>query len=62
MEPTLGRGDVVAVDARYDEKHINEKIAVGLLVPVSGSNATDGHKEKNACTPDVHCVPLCPSA
>lgn len=62
MEPTLGRGDVVAVGAKYDEKDVNEKIVVDPLVPVSGSNATDGHKEKNTCTPDVHCVPLCPGA
>ena len=62
MEPALGGGDVVTVDAKYDEKHTNEKIVVDLLVPVSGSNAADRHKEKNTCTPDVHCVPLCPSA
>lgn len=35
-------------------------IAVALLIPVSSPDATDRHEEKNARTPDVHRVSLCP--
>jgi hypothetical protein len=62
VEPTLGRGDIVAVDPKYDERDIREEIGIGLLVPISGTNATDRHEEKNARAPDKHRVSLCPSA
>jgi len=59
MKPTLGRGDVVTKSKVWSETH-REKVAVGLLVPIPSSDATDRNEEKNACAPDMHRVSLGP--